>query len=570
MTTPAYEAPTIGIGRLLSEGNRYLVPHHQRDYSWTEDEIEQLFLDIEEARQTKQEEYFIGLMVFMPHGKQEFTILDGQQRLATTITIFASIRMWLKSYGFDADAEQIQRDFIAVRDYGGEELEPRMVLNQNNNNSFQEYVIYETPITDVESTLENLKRYDPNRRLLEAILFCRERIDEIAANQGDRKKSAELLFDLVRYLRDKVKIVRLTVPSVSNAYTVFETLNYRGLDLSVLDLVKNYMFGQAGSPVRLGQVQSQWAQMMANLTNVRADDFLKVWWTSRNGRVQTAQLFPKFKAKVSNPRQVIEISTDLVTASEQYAALEVPDDPLWIGFSNESRDRLRALKLLSAMQVHPILLAALERFSQRELERLLRLLEVLVVRFQLIGGGRTGRLEISCASVAAAIYQEKIKTASEAYKSLRDIFPSDADFKEAFKTKQERNNRKGHYILSILEAQARAASDPRTTARDLEPSESLTVEHVLPKSPDSSWEDILLADSLFAEECTYRLGNLCLLSSTNKKLGNASFSRKVKVYEQSVLILTREIAGFPNWDRNAIESRQELMAKRAVSAWRFQ
>ena len=73
------EAPTIGVGRLLKEGGIFFVPDHQRDYSWTEDEIEQLFQDIDSARQSGQSEYFIGLMVFMPRSEQEYIILDGQQ-----------------------------------------------------------------------------------------------------------------------------------------------------------------------------------------------------------------------------------------------------------------------------------------------------------------------------------------------------------------------------------------------------------------------------------------------------------------------------------------------------------
>lgn len=91
-------APTIGIGRLLKEEGRFFIPHHQRDYSWTQDQLEQLFQDIEETQDIGQPEYFIGLMVFMPSEQQRaFTILDGQQRLATTTIVLAAIRSWLKA-----------------------------------------------------------------------------------------------------------------------------------------------------------------------------------------------------------------------------------------------------------------------------------------------------------------------------------------------------------------------------------------------------------------------------------------------------------------------------------------
>jgi len=81
--------------------------------------------------------------------------------------------------------------------------------------------------------------YDPNRRLYEAVVFCRKRISELAdAIDGDKQKAAKFLYSLVAYLENNVKVVSLVVPNEANAYTVFETLNYRGLDLSVLDLIR--------------------------------------------------------------------------------------------------------------------------------------------------------------------------------------------------------------------------------------------------------------------------------------------------------------------------------------------
>ncbi|MCJ7634692.1 DUF262 domain-containing protein, partial [Candidatus Bathyarchaeota archaeon] len=320
-----FETPEMGIGRLLSEGNRFLVPHHQRDYSWTEDEIEQFFTDITDAHTTKQKEYFVGLMVFMPKGEREYTILDGQQRIATTMILLASIRTWLRQRGLDTDANQIQNDYIAVRELGEKNLEPRLVMNENNEAIFNDCVIQESPSQDVSVALQQMKKYDPNRRLLEAILFCREKIDKFLSDTPKNEDQARRLFDLVKFFRNGVKVVRLSVPNESNAYTVFETLNDRGLDLSILDLVKNYLFGKANQESKLREVETRWTQMMANLMNVRADDFLKAYWTSRCGRIQTAQLFQSFKTTVDSWQEVSVTSTDMLHASEQYAALEIAD-----------------------------------------------------------------------------------------------------------------------------------------------------------------------------------------------------------------------------------------------------
>lgn len=105
------------------------------------------------------------------------------------------------------------------------------------------------------------------------------------------------------------------------------------------------------------------------------------------------------------------------------------------------------------------------KFSTHEVERLLRLLEVLIVRSQLVGGGRTGVLEISLARLAKAIFDgnagnEKVASASDAFREIRDIFPNDDDFQTAFRAKQERSNPKAQYLLRCLEMQERRLAFP--------------------------------------------------------------------------------------------------------------
>ena len=564
MNDAGIQAPTVGIARLIGEGSRFTVPDHQRDYSWTEDELEQLFEDVTNAKGASQEEYFIGLLVFLSKGSREFGILDGQQRLATTTIILAAIRSWLTVRGLQDDARQIQSKYIADRDLGSSDFTPRLVLNQDNHPLFERFVVNEAPTTEIEQELIGLSRYSPNRRLLEAILYCRTKIEGIGGESG----GAESLYGLVGYLEGSVKVVRLIVPSEANAYTVFETLNDRGLDLSVLDLIKNYLFGRAPDETRLREVQSRWTQMSANLSDVAGDDFLKAWWTSRYGRVQSAQLFPKFRQAIVHWSKVSETSEDLLRASDHYSALEAPDDAIWADLSPKGRQSVRALRTLGAKQVHPVMLSAIMKYSQKEKERLLRLLEVLIVRYQLIGGGRTGRLEIGCASLAHAIWEGEVASATEASKELGAVIPSDEDFRDAFKGKVERNSRKVTYILACLERQARKAGgmDPS----ELDPAETLTVEHILPKNPGSGWNPILEADPAFHEECTYRMGNVCLLSGVNRALGNKAFEEKKKTYAQSDLVLTSELGAESAWTREAVEERQARLAKLAVASWRFQ
>src|SRR5215470_16881940 len=97
MSNGITEAPAAGIGKLIMD-NRFSVPNHQRDYSWTEDEVKQLFDDLESALERGTSVYFIGLMVFLNSEKGSLVVLDGQQRLATAVIVFSAIRSWLAQY----------------------------------------------------------------------------------------------------------------------------------------------------------------------------------------------------------------------------------------------------------------------------------------------------------------------------------------------------------------------------------------------------------------------------------------------------------------------------------------
>lgn len=272
------ESPTFGIAKILQEG-RFVVPSHQRDYSWTVDEVQQLFDDVADAIDKKGDSHFLGLLVFLTEG-DHFTILDGQQRLATTIIIFAAIRDWLRQYPDQHDeARKIQDAYIGSSELGEKEPTPRLVLNQANNQNFVDFVVKGAAVEDVVAALKKLKRHDSNRELLEAIIYSHDRIKAIASKIGEPAKSAAYFFDTIKFFRDRVRTVRLTVVDENSAYTLFETLNDRGVDLSPLDLVKNFLFKKAAglSPAVLKDMQFRWVQMIAALSNVKATSFLKVF-----------------------------------------------------------------------------------------------------------------------------------------------------------------------------------------------------------------------------------------------------------------------------------------------------
>jgi len=565
---------TRGVGRLLHERRYFQVPPHQRDFAWPIGAVEQFLEDIVDAMRSGDAEYFLGLIVLVDTDNaqgQRYQILDGQQRLATATMVYAAIRHWLRERGMDEDGLKIQNDFIGISDIGEEEPEPRIILNLQNRGLFQEVVVNACPDSILQNRMNAAGRHSSARKLLEAALRCRAYIQDLAASRGkDQKAQARILFDLAKYLRDQVQVDCLDVKDPEDAYTIFESLNDRGIDLSVMDLLKNHIFREA-TGVNEDEVQHYWTTMLARLGDRRGDDFIKAFWTSRFGRIQRGRLFKELRKTYQSRKQVMAVAKELATVAEKYANLEVMDAELWRPYSDAARESISALEKLGARQTHPILLAALEVFKPDQMEKLLRHLVVLIVRYQLVGRGRTGRLEIQAATVAKGIYNKTLKSANAVWREIKPLVPNDEEFKEDFSRYEETKPERVRWLLRELEIQtwcdANRGKGPQFAP--LTDANKVNLEHILPRNPGEQWNSIIRADSELVRECVNRLGNLCLLDRpSNKQKAAQGFHAKSRIYGASELILTKRVSErWHDWNRNSIEERQAELAEIAVSVW---
>jgi hypothetical protein len=566
---------TIGIGQLVNQRRYFQVPLHQRDYAWPIGAVEQFANDICEAMERNDSEYFIGLIVLVDKdftNSKRYEILDGQQRLATSTMIFAAIRHWLKNNGFDNDAQKIQSDFIGISEIGQDQDEPRLILNLNNRELFQEIVVNQCSDATIEKRLKDTGKYTSTRMLVEAASWCRKFVSKLAEGQGDdKKKQAQVLFNLAKYSRDNVQANCLDVAEPDNAYMIFESLNDRGIALSVLDLLKNHIFMIAGD-FKQEIIQHNWTKMVSHLGDRRADDFIKAFWTSRNGRTQRGRLFHDLKRKYKTPEEVLSLSDELANLSEKYSNLDIADSELWKQYSLSCQESIKSLSLLGSLQTRPILLSALDKFTPSEIERLLHNLVALIVRYQMVGRGRTGRLEIAAAGIASGIYNGKLKSPHVVWEELKAIIPNDADFYQDFLRYSETKAPPARYMLRELEILRWKEVNPGKSIQQIPITDPnlVNLEHILPKNPDQSWKNILHNDLDILNDCVDKLGNLCLLDKpSNKNFATVDFQTKSsKIYSQSELLLTKELSErYSKWDRQSIEDRQKTLAELAIKAW---
>jgi hypothetical protein len=388
-------------------------------------------------------------------------------------------------------------------------------------------------------------------------------VAEKADSFSSPEKAKDYFLRLLNYINDTVRVVEFVLPTDEAAYTIFETLNDRGLELAPLDLVKNYLFSKAEKfrPGSLPEFEERWSAMMTVLSSARADAFLRAFWSTRFGKPEGARLFARFKRAYSEADDLYDVSVAMRSEAEKYAALFNSNDPIWHDYPYNAKRSIDALGIIGFSQSYPIILAALGRFNIREMERLLWLIECLAVRWQLIGGQRPGRVESLGARAAREITEGKIDTASGVFALVDELYLPDKEFTLKFETAVAGSARKARYLLAGLEREA-LKRDNTVLSDELAPA-AVTLEHIFPQRAKEGWGGV-------PEKMVARLGNLCLLPGVNNALGNKPWADKVAIYAKSQMKTTRALTRYGKWEEKEIEERQKHMAELARSAWSFQ
>lgn len=562
--------PTVGLGRLIQD-NSFFVPRHQRDYSWTIEFVNHFLDDIEKAQAEGNEEYFFGLMVFTQQSDSpRLNVIDGQQRLATTIMLLSAIRNWMSGYpSLVSTAQQISDRYIGFADLGSDVLQEKIILNTTNNDLFKKLVIDRVPKSDVDKIDKGQPKGDRTKRLLESALRLIKFV-EIKAHGFNSETDAKNYFvSLIKYIDESVRVVSLIPGGDEDAYTIFETLNDRSLALAPLDLVKNLLFSRAETYQKgsLSAMEARWNEMMTILERAKVDAFLRVYWASRYGLVEGTKLFAAFKDKFKTAKGAYEASLELREVAEKYVALDDQNDPLWSTYPPAVRKRVESIRIVGATQMYPLILSAIEKFSSGEMEKLLHLIEVIAVRYQLVARGRPGRMESLGSQVARRVFGGEITTAAQVRAELSEIYPEDKTFRADFLSKTEKDSKKAAYMLRVLELQSRRSAGMKNP-EELQPGE-VTIEHIMGKSPTQQLQQYLGVDANRHDEYRDRLGNLCLLGKANAKLGDKLFSDKVATYGSSDIRTTNTLAQYTEWRIAQIDKRQGYLADFAIQAWRY-
>lgn len=556
--------------QLMGNGLSYRVPRFQRDYSWGEEEWEDLWHDMLGAMTPEEPAHYMGYLVFQVQADaRRFVVIGGQQRLATlAVVVLAGLRRLQRIAEGGADgektrrrAEQLRRNFIGYLDPVTLIPESKLTLNRNSDPYFQRYLVPLAP------RLPRRGFKLTEHRLRKAFEWFERRLREHVDPADDPGREIARFIDR---LSDRLFFTVITVTDELNAYRVFETLNARGVRLSATDLLKNYLFqvldrdGPAEPELRA--LEERWASIVDRLGAATFPVFLRVHWISRHAFVRQSELFKTIRRKVRNSGAAFALLRHLEEDLDAYLTLTqrgVNAHPR----TNEEHRYAARLRLFGVRQPLSLLLAAWRRFDRSEFASLLRAIVALSFRYNVIGGLHPGEQERVYSAEARRIETGDHATVAAILKGLRSIYPDDDAFRAAFVRKgfsirQTRSHRIVRYILAELERHE------FQTGLDIgDP--ALSVEHICPLSPVDGWRQFTDQDIAYR---TGRLGNMVLLETSvnRKRAGNAEYEVKRAMYRDSRYGTTRRLVrDFAAWTPEAVEVRQRAMAKTATAVWRI-
>ena len=232
----------FGIAKIFRDFS-LVIPPHQRDYAWTDEEVEQLFSDVEAAYRGSSE-YFLGTIVAI-EGTDSGTlsVVDGQQRLTTTYLLLAAIRDYLLERKIGEEiSTSLQNSYLFSSDRR-EGFKQRLALNTDDRVFFKKLTSKNTG----EDWPPKVSR--TSHKLLKNAYFRAAKRVEMIANSVSGVDAPATLNNWIDYLEHSAQVILLRAHDQSRAFKMFETLNDRGLRTSQADLVKSYLFGLADKQV---------------------------------------------------------------------------------------------------------------------------------------------------------------------------------------------------------------------------------------------------------------------------------------------------------------------------------
>jgi len=577
------------IEDILKRDYYFEVPLYQRNYSWKSDEhVEELWVDLKNEYESKsKEKYFFGtlMLVNKPENSDLYTVIDGQQRLTTSVILLTAFRDYFLEVNDVDEVDSLNSCLITETTN-----KPRITLNVYNKDYFNNTILSPMKIQEKIKLLNDDSSIKAKDKLLQKAYLVLA--DKILNFKKDESTQTQELSKMKEHFLRYFTIVENLIDDLQKAYRIFENINNKGLHLAQSDLVKNYLFevidvqSQSLSPQERAdliiEADDIWQNIIRILEMMKPIDestFLRYYLTAFVKLVGKDDVFKTVKAEYQSKERVDAFLRRLENRVSNLHKLVKPSLDDW----NKDQtvvDYLSALRKLGQGAMYPILLAGMEKFKeQKDIRQLIIITTKLFFRAKTVCSRNFSDIERLVDEICKEMRTDDELTVSQIQEKMFswNQYPLNEEFKVKFKT-LELNDAKARYALSELHYQM---SGGRQTAT-LILSDKAQIEHIMPqKIKGTSWEKEIKKNKGFTNDTELdeykksnlnKLGNLTLLNYLkNIKNSNKPFSEKKLIYaEPNEVQMTQDLSRTPEWGDEEIQNRQNNFVPLAVEIWNLE
>jgi hypothetical protein len=511
----------------LLKGNTFIIPRFQRAYSWEAEQVNQFWTDLIE---NLSEAYFIGSMVVYKVGRSSVAVVDGQQRLTTITILLCAIREGFKVLGQIDLANGLQA-----------------YIEQKNRENKTEYVLQtETSFPYLqEEVLKNGPADAPYEigREEEAIgkafqIFKSQITDALAEiltnreqNKEDNVKDATSWLCRLRDTVFDLNVILVTLDTEDDAYLIFETLNTRGKDLALSDLLRNHFTKFIKPEAGVDQSKLKWGKVLDVIGSATMpldpDTFIVHSWQSRYDFVTKAKAFQKVKQRIVKKNAKAHLDRFVTDANQWRSIFDTEYE--WSKMERDVARSLAALRTFKVVQPAPGLLSLIRAYRDgvikyKVLRDSVEKIERFHFSFNAITSSRSsGGISGMYSSFGRGVFEcadsnSVANCVNELVAKLRDrespASEFDAGFEQVIYTKIHSSQKS--LVQYILKKVAMHEGQPFIGETD-----DLTIEHLLSQST---------AKSGARESTIGQIGNLILVDAkTNEMLSTNDFAHKKQI-----------------------------------------
>jgi len=572
------EAKEIRVGDLFSENFMFKIPIYQRPLSWNSDNFDQVFEDINDARSADNEQYFLGsILLHELDRKNQYELVDGQQRLTALIILLAVIRDFtdaedlkdkIKNSWIYQKEDRYKRIPAVMRVTPWEDLRElfaKYVYKLDGTNAF---------IQDFDGGLVSYKDTQaPTYHLWEAITTFKKKIVQL-----------DDVVEFITYLLNEVYMVYIKTPELTSAFRLFSVLNARGLPLSPCDLLKSENLGAIQDDREKETCAQIWRKVEDDLGRDELDNLIAYVRTIKTREKASLGMYEEFHKLFRSG--ALEMGSGFIRYVREMA--DIYEDKVLDGQISvtdlEKKNKYKVVidlmyRFIPFLDWIPPIMRFYHKFkSENDLLSFVLLLEKKVVLEWADGFTRAER--ITSLNRVLKLVEER----SEPVQVINELLSYRGDEDGRGKESRFLNFGDNHELVStlknVLDSTQFYSIFGGRFARyillradmelwDLEnfpgyPG-TVTVEHILPQTPSERSQWVSIFNDEDRKVWTSRLGNLVLLSGRkNSNAQNFDFDKKKEIYfrkKSTPFRITQQLEHYSDWTIQTVTKRHEEIMK---------